>query len=130
QEAWRQGLFRDGRMLILAVLLVWFAVQWALRPLKELRREIRARNVDNLLPLDVEQVPLEVVPMVRAVNHHIDLYRRILDRQAQFLADASHQLRTPLAIMRTQAQYAKREPDMTRMRETLGAIIRQLDQTA
>jgi two-component system sensor histidine kinase TctE len=130
QEAWRQGLFRDGRMLILAVLLVWFSVQWALRPLKELRREIRARNVDNLLPLDVEQVPLEVVPMVRAVNHHIDLYRRILDRQAQFLADASHQLRTPLAIMRTQAQYAKREPDIVRMRETLGAIIRQLDQTA
>ena len=52
QEAWRQGLFRDGRMLILAVLLVWFSVQWALRPLKDLRREIRARNVDNLLPLD------------------------------------------------------------------------------
>src|SRR5690606_16446066 len=52
------------------------------------------------------------------------------DKQAQFLADASHQLRTPLAIMRTQAQYAKREPDIGRMRETLGAIIGQLGRTS
>ncbi len=130
QEAWRQGLFRDGRMLILAVLLVWFSVEWALRPLVELRREIRARDVDDLTPLDVEQVPREIVPLVRAVNHHIELYRQVLDKQAQFLADASHQLRTPLAIMRTQAQYAKREPDIERVHESLEAIIRQLGQTS
>src|SRR5690606_32184802 len=68
QEAWRQGLFRDARMLILAVLLVWLSVAWALRPLHELRREIKARAVDNLLPLDANRVPHEVVPMVRAVN--------------------------------------------------------------
>ncbi|TEA78173.1 sensor histidine kinase [Allopusillimonas ginsengisoli] len=130
QDAWRQGLFRDGRMLILAVLLVWFSVEWALRPLVELRREIKARDVDDLTPLDVEQVPREIVPLVRAVNHHIELYRQVLDKQAQFLADASHQLRTPLAIMRTQAQYAKREPDIGRVRESLEAIIRQLGQTS
>lgn len=130
QEAWRQGLFRDARMLLLVVLLVWLSVQWALRPLGELRREIRTRKVDDLTPLDADEVPREVVPLVKAVNHHIDLYRRVLDKQAQFLADASHQLRTPLAIMRTQAQYAKREPDMGRMRETLDAIIRQLGQTS
>lgn len=130
QHAWREGLFRDGRMLILAALLVWFSVQLALRPLSELRREIRARDVDNLLPLDENHVPREVVPLVKAINHHIDLYRQVLDKQARFLADASHQLRTPLAIMRTQAQYARREPDIVRMRETLVAIIRQLGQTS
>ncbi|MGB3290041.1 MAG: sensor histidine kinase [Burkholderiaceae bacterium] len=130
QEAWRLGLFRDGRMLILAVLLVWFSVEWALRPLSELRREVKARAVDDLMPLDADQVPHEVVPLVKAVNHHIDLYRRVLDKQVQFLTDASHQLRTPLAIMRTQAQYAKREPDIGRMRETLTAIIAQLGRTS
>ncbi|WP_160982153.1 sensor histidine kinase [Paracandidimonas lactea] len=129
QEAWRQGLFRDGRMLILAVLLVWFSVEWALRPLVQLRREIKARTVDDLMPLDDQDVPREIVPLVRAVNHHIGLYRQVLDKQAQFLADASHQLRTPLAIMRTQVQYALREPDGQRVRETLEAIIRQLGQT-
>jgi two-component system sensor histidine kinase TctE len=129
QNAWREGLFRDGRMLLLAIFLVWFSVQWALRPLNELRREIRARAVNNLMPLEVSDVPREVVPLVKSVNHHIELYRQVLDKQEQFLVDASHQLRTPLAIMRTQAQYAQREPDIERMRDTLSAIIRQLQQT-
>lgn len=130
QEAWRQGLFRDARMLIVAVLLVWFSVEWALRPLGRLRREIRAREVDNLQPLDVEEVPREIVPLVKAVNHHIGLYRQVLDKEAQFLADASHQMRTPLAIMLTQAQYARREPDIRRVHESLDAIVRQLGQTS
>jgi two-component system sensor histidine kinase TctE len=129
QQAWREGLFRDGRMFLLAIFLVWFSVQWALRPLNQLRREIRARAVNNLMPLDVADVPAEVVPLVKSINHHIELYRQVLDKQEQFLVDASHQLRTPLAIMRTQAQYAKREPDIERMRDTLTAIIEQLQQT-
>lgn len=130
QDAWREGLFRDARMLVVAVLLVWFSVQWALRPLNRLSRDMQAREVDNLMPLDANKVPREVAPLVHAVNHHIELYRKVLGKQKQFLADASHQLRTPLAIMRTQAQYAKREPDINRMRETLGAIIQQLGQTS
>ena len=130
QDMWRDSLFRDIRMVILAVLLVWIAVQWALWPLSDLRREIRSREVDDLKPLDQEAVPKEVVPLVKAINHHIDLSREVLTRQARFLADASHQLRTPLAIMRTQAQYARREQDMARMRETLDAIIYQLGRTS
>ena len=130
QEMWRDSLFRDIRMVILAVLLVWIAVQWTLWPLSDLRREIRSREVDDLMPLDQEAVPKEIVPLVTAINHHIDLSREVLTRQARFLADASHQLRTPLAIMRTQAQYARREQDVTRMRETLDAIIYQLGRTS
>lgn len=130
QEAWRSGLARDGRMLVLVVVLVWISVLWALRPLNALHREVKSRKVDNLMPLNDEQVPREVGPLVKAVNHHIDLYKGMLDKQAQFLADASHQLRTPLAIMRTQAQYARREPDIHRVRESLGAIIHQLEQTS
>src|SRR5690606_25788660 len=95
QDAWRKGLFRDGRMLILVVLLVWLGVELALRPLRELGREVRSRDIGELGALEREQVPREVVPLVDAVNYHIDIYRRVLSRQAQFLTDASHQLRTP-----------------------------------
>lgn len=128
QEALRESLYRNIRMVALAVLLVWCSVAIALWPLNALRQEVRSRERDDLSPLDLHAVPREVVPLVSSVNHHIDLYRQVLDKQAQFLADASHQLRTPLAIIQTQVQYARREPDLTRVRESLAAINKQLGQ--
>ncbi len=129
EEAQRQEILRDARMLALVVLLVWWGVAWALRPLVRLRNDIRTRRPDDLTPLDAARVPAEVVPLVEAVNHHIERYRRVLDEQSQFLADASHQLRTPLAIMLTQAQYALRERDPARAQEGLRAILDQLART-
>jgi two-component system sensor histidine kinase TctE len=125
----RQEMLRDARMLALVALLVWWGVNWALSPLRRLRNEISSRSPEDLTPLDADHVPSEVVPLVDAVNHHIARHRKVLDQQTQFLADASHQLRTPLAIMLTQAQYALREPDPVRAREGLRAIVDQLGRT-
>jgi len=125
----RQELLRDARMLALVAILVWWGVAWSLRPLARLRNEIRARRPDDLTPLDASRVPSEVIPLVEAVNYHVARHRRVLDEQSQFLADASHQLRTPLAIMLTQAQYALREPDPQRAQEGLRAIVDQLGRT-
>ncbi len=128
-RAWRQEFLRDGRMVGLVVLLVWAGVALALRPLHRLRREIGARSPNDLMPLDASRVPIEVAPLVEAVNHHIARYSDILDEQSDFLADASHQLRTPLAIMLTQAEYALRERDPQHMREGLLALVEQLRRT-
>lgn len=128
-NARRQEILRDTRMLALVALLVWWGVSWALKPLRRLRNDIRARRPDDLTPLDASRVPSEVAPLVDAVNHHIARYRRVLDEQSQFLADASHQLRTPLAIMLTQAQYALRERDPARAQEGLRGIVDQLGRT-
>jgi two-component system sensor histidine kinase TctE len=125
----RQEFLRDGRMLALVVLMLWWGVAWALRPLVRLRNDIRSRSTDDLTPLDAQGVPLEVTPLVEAVNHHIARHRRMLEEQSQFLDDASHQLRTPLAIMLTQAQYALRERDPEGMRDGLRGIIAQLGRT-
>ena len=121
-----QEMLRDLRTLAVEVLLVWLVVHWALRSLDRLRRGIQARRADDFTPLDVSSVPAEVVPLVEAINQHIERRRLMLDERAQFLADASHQLRTPLAIISTQAQYALREPDPAQAREGLRAIIDQL----
>ena len=96
-------------ILPLAVLLVWLALIQAIKPLSKLEERIRARSPDDLSPLDVDAVPLEVVPLVSSVN---DLLMRLQDSittQKRFLADAAHQLKTPLAGLRMQADLAQRE---------------------
>ncbi len=96
-------------ILPLAVLLVWLALVQAIKPLNQLEERIRARKPDDLSPLDIEAVPLEVAPLVSSVN---DLLMRLKDSittQKRFLANAAHQLKTPLAGLRMQADLAQRE---------------------
>ncbi len=100
-------------ILPLAVLLVWLALARGLKPLDQLEARIRARKPDDLSPLDNEAVPLEVSPLVLSVN---DLLTRLNDSiatQKRFLADAAHQLKTPLAGLRMQADLAQREGTST-----------------
>ena len=96
-------------ILPLAVLLVWLALARGIRPLHTLETRIRARDPEDLSPLNTQTVPMEVMPLVDAVN---DLLRRLnesLATQKRFLADAAHQLKTPLAGLRMQAELAQRE---------------------
>ncbi len=96
-------------ILPLAVLLVWLALVQAIKPLNHLEERIRARRPDDLSPLDAETVPMEVAPLVSAVN---DLLMRLKDSiatQKRFLADAAHQLKTPLAGLKMQADLAQRQ---------------------
>jgi two-component system sensor histidine kinase TctE len=96
-------------ILPMAVLLVWLALVQAIKPLNQLEERIRARKPDDLSPIDAQAVPLEVTPLVSSVN---DLLMRLKDSiatQKRFLADAAHQLKTPLAGLRMQADLAQRE---------------------
>ena len=96
-------------VLPVAVLLVWLALAQAIKPLNRLEETIRARKPDDLSPLDAQAVPVEVVPLVASVN---DLLLRLKDSiatQKRFLADAAHQLKTPLAGLRMQADLAQRQ---------------------
>ncbi len=96
-------------ILPLAVLLVWLALVQAIKPLNQLEERIRARKPDDLSPIDAQAVPMEVTPLVESVN---DLLMRLTDSiatQKRFLADAAHQLKTPLAGLRMQAEMAQRE---------------------
>ena len=96
-------------ILPLAVLLVWLALVRGIKPLSELEERIRERKSDDLSPLDEKTVPLEVAPLVSSVN---DLLKRLKDSiatQKRFLADAAHQLKTPLAGLRMQADLAQRK---------------------
>jgi len=95
--------------LPLAVLLVWMALVRGIKPLSQLEERIRARKPDDLSPLDEKTVPLEVAPLVSSVNDLLTRLKDSIATQKRFLADAAHQLKTPLAGLRMQADLALRK---------------------
>lgn len=100
-------------ILPMAVLLVWMALARGIKPLSQLEQRIRARSPDDLSPLDDHTVPLEVAPLVASVNDLLTRLNDSLATQKRFLADAAHQLKTPLAGLRMQADLAQREGTST-----------------
>ncbi|GAB2461994.1 sensor histidine kinase [Comamonas humi] len=121
-----QTLWRDARTLLALVAVIWLGIAWGLRPLRALRRTVQERAPHDLQPLAAHLAPGEVAPLVEALNQHLAQQRQALEEQRRFLADASHQLRTPLAILHTQAGYALREPDSAEVRRTLQGMLQQL----
>jgi two-component system, OmpR family, sensor histidine kinase TctE len=110
--------------LPLAVLLVWLALVRGIRPLELLERRIRARKADDMSPLDESAVPEEVAPLVSSINDLLQRLKVSLSTQKRFLADAAHQLKTPLAGLRMQADLAQRETDADELKKSLKQIGR------
>ncbi len=108
--------------LPLAVLLVWLALVRGIKPLAELEKRIRARRPDDMSPLDDTAVPEEVAPLVASVNDLLSRLKVSLSTQKRFLADAAHQLKTPLAGLRMQADLAQRETDADELKRSLKHI--------
>jgi two-component system sensor histidine kinase TctE len=98
-------------ILPLAVVLVWFALTRGIQPLSDLQQRIRKRESTDLSPIAERDVPDEVVPLVRAINDLLERLDQSVRTQKQFLADAAHQMKTPLAGLRMQAELAARQID-------------------
>jgi two-component system sensor histidine kinase TctE len=98
-------------ILPVAVLLVWLALARGIAPLNQLQRRIRSRDSSDLSPIDEREAPEEVAPLVRAINDLLARLDRSIGAQKHFLADAAHQLKTPLAGLRTQAELAQQQID-------------------
>jgi two-component system sensor histidine kinase TctE len=111
-------------ILPIAVLLVWMALVRGIKPLSELEERIRQRKPDDLSPLDDRVVPLEVAPLVSSVNDLLTRLKDSIATQKRFLADAAHQLKTPLAGLRMQADLAQREHDAEELKQSLKQIGR------
>lgn len=116
-------------ILPVAVLLVWLALARGIAPLNDLQQRIRKRDSSDLSPIDERQAPEEVSPLVRAINDLLARLDQSMRSQKHFLADAAHQLKTPLAGLRTQAELAQRqidagESDPLALKKTLQQIAR------
>jgi two-component system, OmpR family, sensor histidine kinase TctE len=112
-------IFPQFMILPLAVMLVWFGLSRGLAPLQLLQRRIRARRPDDLSPIDPRAAPEEIAPLVDAFNDLLLRLRENVDAQKRFIADAAHQMKTPLAGLRTQSELALRESNPDEQRRTL-----------
>ena len=115
---------RPQLLLILGGLfLVALVLRNAFRPLLQLRDTIRQRKDEDLTPVSATNVPNELLPLVDAINYHMSRLARLLQARRRFLADAAHQIRTPLTVLGTQAEYGLRQDDPEEMRRTFGSLI-------
>jgi len=107
---------------------IWFGVHHALLPVEGIRRALHGMEHRALQPLDESAAPIEIRPLVTEFNQVLDRLEEAADAQQRFVANAAHQLRTPLAGIRTQLELLQREPDATerdaRTRHCVGAIER------
>jgi two-component system sensor histidine kinase TctE len=122
-------------ILPVAVLLIWLALARGIEPLHAVQQRIRRRSSDDLSPIDEAHIPEEVAPLVRAINHLLGRLDESIGAQKHFLADAAHQLKTPLAGLRTQAELVGRQIeagqyDPAALRESLRQISRSSQRAA
>jgi two-component system sensor histidine kinase TctE len=98
-------------LVLLSLIVFWttLGLRQSLRPLIRLRDEVSRRSATDLTPLPTQPVPLEVRPLVEEINALLSRLEQAQDAQRRFIADAAHQLRTPLASLRAYADLAGRE---------------------
>jgi two-component system sensor histidine kinase TctE len=109
-------------ILPLAVILVWFGLTRGLAPLSALRDRIRNRGPDDLAPIDPQAAPEELEPLLNAFNELLQRMQHNVAAQRRFISEVAHQMKTPLAGLRTQAELAVREQDAEQLRRSLRQI--------
>ncbi|HTH75495.1 MAG TPA: sensor histidine kinase N-terminal domain-containing protein [Trinickia sp.] len=110
-DLWHPQLVRQGLMLVLAVLFVLIGLTSELRPLVKLKDDVADRDPMELEPVRAGHLPTELRPIVDAINQCIARLKLHTGTQRQFIADAAHQLRTPLTLLDTQVQCARQCAD-------------------
>ncbi len=114
---------------VLAILLCLLAAQNALRPLTAITRAVRKRGPEDLSPVE-KKVPAEVYPLVAALNSFIARLDTALQRADEFIADAAHRIRTPMAMVQTNAEIALRTTRSASGRRAIKEVIRATEETS
>ena len=113
--------------LPLLALLILIAISRSLRPLSNLSRAVAQRSADHMSPLILDEVPDEARPLVQSLNNLLERLRHSLEAENRFTADAAHELRTPLAVIRAQAQVAQASTDEAERSRALASIVEGAD---
>lgn len=111
----------------LLTLLIWLLIGWGLKPLRSMARKLRARQTGSLHPLRLKPLPSDLEPMQTALNQLLLQVQELLARERRFIADAAHELRTPLAILRIHAHNARTAETVEQRHEALEFLVSGVD---
>jgi signal transduction histidine kinase len=109
-------------LVLIAGLLVWFGVARGLRPLKRLQQAVAARSHRDLSPVAAADIPGEVHPLLLSINDLMSRLDDVLGQQNRFIADAAHQLRTPVAGLKAHIEVALREEDPGELQQSIAQL--------
>lgn len=116
-------------ILPLALFLVWLALARGLAPLSLLQQTIRKREPEDVSPIITTHIPQEIAPLVQTLNHMLARLQHSVALQKRFVADAAHQMKTPLAGMQMQVELAQRDAQQQNLAE-VGRSLQQLEHGA
>jgi len=125
----RRSLLPDLIGLPLLALLIWLAVGWGLRPLAHMAQLLKNRDPNNLAPLLLAPLPQELEPVAASLNRLLQQVNQLVEREKRFIADAAHELRTPLAVLRIHAQNAQQAGSEADRDEALRQLLAGVDRT-
>ena len=121
-EIWATAVRHQLLILALAVLMVLLGLRRGLLPVMQLRERVQRRRPGALEPLDAAPVPNELTPLVHAINDYVKRLDDHMSAHSRFIANASHQLQTPLTLLNTQVSYGLRSTDVASKNDALRAI--------
>ncbi|MEB0076421.1 ATP-binding protein [Pseudomonas sp. CCI3.2] len=114
---------------LLLIISIWLAIGWGLKPLANFASTLRERHSGSLEPLRLSPLPSELEPMQAALNRLLGQIQDLLSRERRLIADAAHEMRTPLAILRVHAQNVLEARNEEQRRESLSYLIIGVDRT-
>ncbi|MBT2334601.1 sensor histidine kinase N-terminal domain-containing protein [Variovorax paradoxus] len=114
-------------MAPLLMLVVWWVVSRSLAPVARVRGQVASRQADDLSPVSEENLPDEVRPLVQELNLLFDRVRHAFDAQKHFVADAAHELRSPLAALKLQVQGLQRASDAAARELAVSRLVAGID---
>lgn len=126
QEILATSLLQELWELALVAILAWLALRRALKDIVGLRNKVRDRHPGSLEALEADPVPQEIQPLVEAINGYVQRLDNQMAVRNRFIANASHQLRTPFTVLQTQASFGLKSPQIQQKNEALGAIFQEV----
>ncbi|MDH3975775.1 MAG: ATP-binding protein [Deltaproteobacteria bacterium] len=110
--------------------LIWYGIARAMRPMDRLAEQVSSRNPEHLDPILSMDIPREAAPLVNSMNNLFERLSRAFENERQFTSSAAHELRTPLAGLKAQAQLAFNTKDESVGKKALARLIQGVDQSS